>query len=358
MPMGKGFAITSELNLGKMLLKGYSDHIRAESILGAKRAHGQSVPNRLPDLEITAITNDTVATLACLAYSAHALPSSRVAMGLIVGTGTNSSIVMKLDDLHEDKRRSIVLPAKASLAESQIVVNTEWTIKGAASPLHRAGLVTKWDTELDQNCEAPGFQPFEYMTAGRYLGELARIILYDYLVNVEGVEAEQLPNAIRQRNSISTLFLSSVVAQSASPAELMSRLRIELPPNPADWQWSETSASVLLRASKALQLRSARMIGAATVGLLASAGELQWSEPVARKGLSEAKDPCEELIVAYAGGVISSYPNFLDTIQAVINDLVSQLTLVKKVNRVVLKDANNGGLLGAGVLAGTVWNLP
>ncbi|KAK2803476.1 hypothetical protein FQN49_008873, partial [Arthroderma sp. PD_2] len=83
MPMGKGFAITSDLNLGKILLAGYDRHTR--------RPYGSDEPSAkrrrrfaLPKLKIAAITNDTVATLASLAYMVKSLPNSRVAMGLIV----------------------------------------------------------------------------------------------------------------------------------------------------------------------------------------------------------------------------------------------------------------------------------
>lgn len=358
MPMGKGFAITSELDLGKMLLEGYSGHVGNESLLARIRESSTSTCSRLPDIKISAITNDTVATLASLAYSAHALPSTRVAMGLIVGTGTNSSIVMKPSDLHEAKRKSFVLPVNADVEEGRIVVNTEWTIKGAAPPLHRARLITKWDEELDRDCEAPGFQPFEYMTAGRYLGELARIILHDYLTKHDRVPEEYLPEDLRQRNAISTFFLSSVVAVEQSAADLVAKLEKEMPPpHPYLWQWSAMSASVLMQASKALQLRSTSMISAATIGLLTAAGELKWKDCVANQDLSEAKSSCEDIIVAFAGGVITSYPTFLETFQKTIDNLVQELINTDEVQRVVMKDANNGGLLGAGVLAGTVWNL-
>lgn len=357
--MGKGFAITSELDLGKMLLEGYSRHVGSESMLARFREYSTSNCSRLPDIKVSAITNDTVATLASLAYSAHALPSTRVAMGLIVGTGTNSSIVMRLSDLHEAKKKSFVLPMETNLTEGRIVVNTEWTIKGAAPPLYRASLVTRWDEELDRDCEAPGFQPFEYMTAGRYLGELARLILHDYLVKHEQIPDEHLPGDLRQRNAISTFFLSSVVANTQAVTELVSRLKQEMPPPTPDlWQWNTTSANVFMQASKALQLRSTRMISAATIGLLTSAGELQWNDSVAKQDLSEAQPSCEEIIIAFAGGVITSYPTFLETFQETIDKLVREKINTDEVKRVVMRDANNGGLIGAGVLAGTVWNMP
>ena len=87
MPMGKGFAITSNLNLGTMLLAGYERHTK-EALNGRQEPLTKSKKKfRLPRLKISAIANDTVATLASLAYTVKSIPNSRVAMGLIVGTG-------------------------------------------------------------------------------------------------------------------------------------------------------------------------------------------------------------------------------------------------------------------------------
>lgn len=350
MPMGKGFAVTSELDLGTMLLDGYYGRKDYSKVNDSAQ--------RLPEIKISAITNDTVATLASLAYSAHAQPSNRVAMGLIVGTGTNSSVIMKLKDLHEQKRASIVLPTGIDHSDAQVVVNTEWTIKGAAPPLHRAGLITRWDRKLDESCEAPGFQPFEYMTAGRYLGELARLILLDYLRRIQQVPGHLLPVCLLERNAIDTMFLSELAACDDAVgvlAKLQSRHPIQ---EDSSWRWDEQCAILLLKTARALQQRSARMISAAAIGLLVSTGDLRWEDGEQNAGLGEAKSTCEEIIIAFAGGVITSCPEYLSTMQQTIDDLVRKLARADRHQRVILRDANNGGLLGAGVLAGTVWHLP
>jgi hypothetical protein len=86
--MGKGFAITSDLNLGKMLLAGYARHV-VEHTANGENGHSEANPlnkkrklSRLPPIRIAAITNDTVATFTSLAYAVKAAPNSRVAMGV------------------------------------------------------------------------------------------------------------------------------------------------------------------------------------------------------------------------------------------------------------------------------------
>ncbi|KAH0545530.1 hypothetical protein FGG08_000361 [Glutinoglossum americanum] len=376
MPMGKGFAITSNLNLGKLLLAGYERHIAPPLSNGISPDAQLNKPakrrriERLPRLRIAAITNDTVATLASLAYTVKSRPNSRVAMGLIVGTGTNATIPMKLTDLHPSKQSQLRLPQAGDLRDVEIVVNTEWTINGTAPPLKRLGFITKWDKILDEASEAPGFQPFEYMTAGRYLGELARLIILDYFTGELGIQEDNLPAPLRQRNALTTTFLATVIASSKSGILLLPQLQESLPaPELSGWQWSIKEAQALRKVAKLVQRRSAGLIAAAIIGLLECTGELELkNEPTPDSSIPNGTIPratdeephsragIEDLVVAYTGGTISRYPEFLGTCQCFIDELLSYGTNQGNQNRnksVILKEAVDGGIIGAGVLAGT-----
>jgi hexokinase len=380
MPMGKGFAITSNLNLGKLLLAGYERHITSPSSNGVSPDAQLNKPakrrkiERLPRLKIAAITNDTVATLASLAYTVKSRPNSRVAMGLIVGTGTNATIPMKLTDLHPSKRSQLRLPQASDLKDVEIVVNTEWTINGTAPPLKKLGFITKWDKVLDEASEAPGFQPFEYMTAGRYLGELARLITLDFITGKLGVQEVDLPPALRRRNALTTTFLATVVAPSRSSILLLPQLRKLLPaPEHSGWQWSTDEAEVLRKVARLVQKRSAGLIASAIIGLLGCTGELELKDErsldpsIPNGAVSHVTDnklppqgDIEDLVVAFSGGTISRYPEFLRSCQGFIDELLSKEasrgTSENNRNRtksIILKEAVDGGIIGAGVLAGT-----
>lgn len=69
--MGKGYAIPKGFNLSRQLCQSYE---KARSPL-------------LPNVELTAIANDTVSTLVSFTYEHASNPRQRPAMGLIVGTG-------------------------------------------------------------------------------------------------------------------------------------------------------------------------------------------------------------------------------------------------------------------------------
>ncbi|CAI7644508.1 unnamed protein product [Penicillium viridicatum] len=400
MPMGKGFAISSNLNLGNILLNGYEKHTRRPD-------DDQPTTKRrklfaLPKLKIQAITNDTVATLASLAYKVKSLPNSRVAMGIIVGTGCNATIPMKLGDLHESKAKSVNVMEPSAV---ETIVNTEWTITGAAPPLKELNVTTKWDIELDQACARPGFQPFEYMTGGRYIGELVRLILFDYLTTVAELSKRSLPANLIQEYALTTTYISDHVAKSRSDNDLAQALNKSLPPpESSDWRWDARAAGAFRKIARTVQRRSAGLIAAAVVGLLACAREIELKEDsnssspenpaspqsngdaiteftgtpdAAAASLNSATVPAthatqehvvpvldptpidwqsgpEELVVAYTGGIIQHYPQFKEMCQQYIDRLIMRTGPQRGGKSVFLREASDGGVIGAGVLAGMV----
>ncbi|KAH8728716.1 hypothetical protein GQ44DRAFT_701878 [Phaeosphaeriaceae sp. PMI808] len=351
--MGKGFAITSDLNLGKMLLAGYAQHC-TEPATNGHFENGQSSKRRklarLPRIRVAAITNDTVATFASLAYEVKAAPNSRVAMGLIVGTGTNATVPMKLESLHPAKRRSLPNP---EVVET-VVINTEWTIRGTDKPLNDLDIKTKWDLTLDKNSDAPGFQPFEYMTAGRYLGEIVRLVFLDTVCQEPGVD---VPSSLQIKNAIPTRFLSEVVARQ-DQAQITKELEKRYPAtNSSIAYWTPERVELVRYIAHAVQQRSSALIAASCVGLLNCVQDIQLdnlnTSRTTKNGTHSSKQlNIEELVIAYAGGTISQYPQWLETCQRWITTLVQEGSKANESKRVVLREALDGGIIGAGVLAG------
>ncbi|KAI4934246.1 hypothetical protein J4E85_002102 [Alternaria conjuncta] len=343
LPMGKGFAITSDLNLGKMLLAGYARYCDTDATSDQLK-HSKS---QLPRIRVAAITNDTVATFASLAYAAKAAPNSRVAMGLIVGTGTNATVPMKPENLHPDKRSALPNPD----ATETVVINTEWTIRGTDKPLVDLNIKTQWDMTLDANSDAPGFQPFEYMTSGRYLGEIVRLVFVDVVSKEEGV---QIPSSLMLKNALPTRFLSEVVARKGGRI-VQGELESKYPDaNPDDFFWTVDKVELIRDIAEAVQQRSSALIAAACVGLLNCVGDVALDKQQSPSNGTSAKGKreIEELVIAYAGGTISQYPKWLQTCQQWIDVIVEEGSSSNKNKQVTLKEAKDGGIVGAGVLAG------
>jgi len=284
-------------------------------------------------------------------------------MGLIVGTGCNATIPMWLSDLHPEKQGFVTLLPGQDPKSTKIVVNTEWTIRGTDVPMRKLDITTEWDDLLGSKTEAPGFQPFEYMTSGRYLGELVRLILIDLLPKIGDEEAEvKIPKALLKKDSISTAFIATDVTGSDA-AVLAKELERKFPASsPDDGSfWTADRVDLIQQVTEAVRVRASVLIAAAVVGLLACVGELKLDAP-SIEGVKKTNgvnghhpadsDDVEELCVAYTGSLIEKYPGFLDSCQKWIDDLVKNGSKDNSSKRVTLREATDGGIIGAAVLAG------
>ncbi|OIW28397.1 actin-like ATPase domain-containing protein [Coniochaeta ligniaria NRRL 30616] len=333
MHMGKGFAITSKLDLGEHLLKGYDSNWTPD----------------LPRIKIAAISNDSVATLVSHIYQFPARPDQKAVMGLIVGTGCNATIPMRLSSLREDKRPESVsvLPGQEK-DDFRIAVNTEWSIKGSAPPLRDLGLISSWDTELSDAAEKPGFQPLEYMTAGRYLGELARLIFLDYMKNILRYDLEKLPRKLRERFGLTTTFISHFYP-SSEKGPMLDQLRGEFgQKDGSGFAWTQGHAEALHRIAKAIEVRAAGIVAASTLALLVCAEELPAWDPPSSPTIEEGQH--RELVVGWTGGCIQYFQTYLQDCQTFLDTVLSLEYNGKSPIRVVLSPCHDGGIKGAGIL--------
>lgn len=344
MAMGKGFATDANLDLAKQIRVGYE----------------ASKQTDLPGLEVVAICNDTSATLVSFAYEMKVSPRKKAAMAIIVGTGCNATIPLALSKLHPTKRPTQlkVLNNGEALSDPKITINTEWTINGTLPPLQELGFVTTWDKTLSSETDMPGFQPFEYMTAGRYLGELGRIIAVDYFTNHLNIPLLSLPQKLRGRYALPTAFLGNL-RPSVSQPSILKQLAAELPPNigPEAWQWTAETADALYHIAKAIQVRAAGMVAAATIGLLACADEIRFaprSDGECVNGEAMPEQQIDELLVGYTGGCIVHFQDYHDDCQAFVDAIMKQEFGDSSGLRVTLEPCHDGGITGAGILAGTV----
>ncbi|MCJ1301697.1 hypothetical protein MMC08_004498 [Hypocenomyce scalaris] len=107
---------------------------------------------------------------------------------------------------------------------------------------------------LDEATDAPGFQPFEYMVVGRYLGEPVRLVLVDWFTCGRGIIEASLPHLLGQRNALTTAFLATIVAPAEDPSVLTTYLNSNLESAAVgNWTWTAEFLEALhelLRSSK------------------------------------------------------------------------------------------------------------
>ncbi|OKL58644.1 hypothetical protein UA08_06137 [Talaromyces atroroseus] len=399
LPTSKGFALASDLNLQQALLDGYEWHTRPHSTGSSEEEEEEEEKKArtskrrkkhisLPKLKIAAMTNDTVATFASLAYSIkslHAVPNnSRVVMGLMVGAGCNATVPMKVSSLHPSKTEFITADSDSnSNTEKETLVSTEWTLLRSSQPLLDMHLLTRWDKHISAQSQPPGFQPMEYMVGGRYMGELVRLIVLEYFTIILKIPRDILPWRLLESGGLTTEFLSLNVASSfSSPAlhnddhldhteeakegkeekedaALASTLNTHLP-SAKGWTWNADKARILRTVAYAVQSRSTAIIAAATVGLLACIGEIHLEPAPAPTpaptdkgdGIGTWNHGPEELVVAFSGGLIQNYPRYKENVQRHIDRLLVHGGPQQGGKSILLREVSDGGIIGVGVLAG------
>ncbi|KAJ8113347.1 hypothetical protein ONZ43_g5172 [Nemania bipapillata] len=340
MAMGKGFAITSKLDLGTLLVNGYE----------------KSKSPDLPRIKVTAILNDAVATLVSFIYQFQEDQTHKAAMGLICGTGTNATIPLRQSALSSRKLPGkITISAEDAVDDVKVAVNTEWSINGSAAPLRKLGLISKWDMQLDAEGEAPGFQPFEYMTSGRYLGELGRLMFLDYLKSHFGLSEENIPAQLLHRFGLTTTFLSHY--QPPDPAVLLCKLQVEFPASTSQLpvEWTEDMAMTLYHMAKSIEVRAAALVAAAIIGLLACAGDIPLSRSLTDKAsrhLVNGNTDKMNLVIGYTGGCIVHFQNYLSDCQSFLDSILEAEFGDHAPVQLILSPCHDGGITGAGVLCG------
>ncbi|KAG6218416.1 hypothetical protein E4U34_004119 [Claviceps purpurea] len=352
--MGKGFAMPPNVDLGVCLINAYDVHRQIDGT------------HSLPPVYVAAIANDSVSTLVSFIfhYDGHGqyngrqdghqdghqdgVTHRRAAMGLILGTGSNATIPIKLSMLHPTKRpRNIQGLTDDKAHDVKIAVNTEWSINGTARPMRELGWMTTWDDELSARNEKPGFQPLEYMTAGRYLGELGRIMLLDYWSQTRKTSQACLPCKLLHPEGLTTTFLGHL--KPLDKPTLLAKLRTEFPPSPdSGFAWTENDGEALYRIAKAIEMRAAAIIAAATLALLTLGGELPPKD--ALRASPDGGDECE-IGVGYTGGCVVHFQDYLVDCQDMISQLVFRTYGAASRLSVVMSPCHDGGIKGAGILA-------
>ena len=147
---------------------------------------------------VVAIVNDAAAALL-----ARAQVTDTAKIGLVLGTGINATIELPVAALSPEKFG--VWPQSWAIDPPQnILVNTELGFFGK-------GILptTRWDDQLNQNHISSDVQPLEYLIGGRYLGEIARLIIVD-AVNIAGLLGGTIPPGILKPYSLETQVVADL----------------------------------------------------------------------------------------------------------------------------------------------------
>lgn len=158
---------------------------------------------KFKNIRIAALVNDTVGTLLAGKYKQ---PDCDIA--LILGTGTNACYRELLSEI--PKWRKPYSPRE------KMIVNIEW---GNFNKLYS----TKYDKIIDRNSQNPGRQVLEKMVSGMYLGEIARLIICDF-VDQKVLLSEAGCGCFEMENTFKTENMSKIEADKTGGLSIVAQV--------------------------------------------------------------------------------------------------------------------------------------
>jgi hexokinase len=284
---------------------------------------------RQMNVRVKAIVNDSSATLLSQAYLDPA-----TSMGLILGTGTNAAAYLPISSMGLSKFGK----RDRSWFESadKVITNTELSMFGRSILPE-----TRWDEILNREHQHPDFQPLEYMTTGRYLGELLRLII------VEAVETGELfdgnmPLALKQSYTLDTHTLarleqdkSSDLSDSISMIETTFGLKVSP---------SAQEVAFLRAAAEAISYRASAYIAVAVHALWALQKDVDIN-PVTVTGSPKTSIACN-------GSVILKYPGFKSRCEDLLRQMIQEGSAARATTAtesIVLEPTEEAAIYGAAV---------
>jgi len=314
MGMSWSFPIEQTSSKGGKLSGMGKGFLAAEGLLGDDLGGiiEQACRKRGLHVELSAIINDSSATLLSEAYRTH---STR--FGLILGTGVNIAAHLPVPTIGQAKYGD--RPATWHAKASHVIVNTELGMFGkGVLPL------TKWDHQLLAAHARPDFQPLEHLVSGFYIGEVCRLALVDAIKST-ALFGGVVPSSLMTAYSLDTETLSLIEAQG--DLETARRMFASRHPSPVEPTTADITA--LRMVSSLVARRSAAIVAASIYALwelkMEAEEELLRSLPPHSpfEPETQAELQITQTSVAYNGSVIEHYPGYLSNAQQYLNELIS-----------------------------------
>lgn len=273
------------------------------------------------DIQVAALVNDTVGTLAL----GHYHDSDTVA-SVIIGTGTNACYLERVD---------AIIKCQGLLTTSgYMVVNMEWG-NFWSSHLPR----TSYDIDLDSKSPNPNDQGFEKMISGMYLGEIVRRVILRMLQESDmfGPISSKLSMPFMLRTPMMAAMHEDDSPDLREVARILTEI-LEIPDVPLKLR------KVVVKVCDVVTRRAARLTAAGIVGILKKIGR-DGSGGITGGRRSDMK--MKRTVVAIEGGLYTSYTLFREYLHEALNEILGEVIA----KHVILKFTEDGSGIGAALLA-------
>ncbi|KAG4966605.1 hypothetical protein JHK85_041580 [Glycine max] len=251
------------------------------------------------DMRVSALVNDTVATLAGAEYW-----DNDVVVAVILGTGSNACYVEQISAIPK-------LQGHVS-SSGKMIISTEWGAFSNGLPL------TKFDREMDAASINPGEQIFEKTISGMYLGEIVRRVLLE-MAEEGGLFGKSVPQTLSTPFILGTPDLCAMQQDCSGDLHAVGSLLYDK----AGVESNLSERETVLEVCETIVKRGGSLAGAGIVGILQKMEEDQ-------RGLIFGNG--NRSVVAIDGGLYENYPQY----RAYLQDSVKELLGTEKSNNVFL----------------------
>lgn len=285
----------------------------------------QALSRKALDIQVTALINDTVGTLAVGHYH-----DEDTLVAVIIGTGTNACYLERAD---------AIIKCQGLLTTSRdMVVNVEWG-NFWSSHLPR----TLYDIDLDAESPNPNDQGFEKMISGMYLGDIVRrvILRMSQELDVFGPHSSKLHVPFILRTPLIAAMHEDESPDLREVARVLKDV-LEIPDVPLNIR------KLIVKVCDIVTCRAARLAAAGIVGILKKIGR-DGSGVTSGKGRPKmgSQIKIKRTVVAIEGGLYTNYTLFREY----LNEAMAQILGEDAAPYVIIKVTEDGSGIGAALLA-------
>ncbi|RAL43118.1 unnamed protein product [Cuscuta campestris] len=280
------------------------------------------------DIQVSALINDTVGTLALGHYE-----DEDTVAAVIIGTGTNACYVERTD--------AIIKCQGLSTSSGSMVVNIEWG-NFWSSHLPR----TPYDIELDLSSQNPSDQGFEKMISGMYLGDIVRRVFLRMSreSDVFGPISSKLETPFVLETSLMAAMHEDDSPELSEVGRILREI-LELP------DVSLPARKIAVKVCDVVTRRAARLVAGGIVGILKKVGR-DGTGGIYSGRLRSGSQPIRmrRTVVAIEGGLVTSYSLFREYLDEAMSDILGD----EISSYVTLRVMEDGSCIGAALLAASL----
>ena len=241
----------------------------------------------------------------------------------------NAAIHLPIAALHPSKFS--LRTVKPTSEVTHVLTNTELSMFGKNSfPRSR------WDDALNRTHMMPDYQPFEYLIAGGYMGEILRLIMVDAAQTANLYEGK-LPESLRTPYSLETQTLAVMAVDTST--DLAKTRDVLHERYPSAFRPSFADADFIQKVVHSIAERSIAYFAAGVYALTSLLQDLE-----AEAGFDIVLD---HISIGCDGSVINKYPGYMEKAQETLDRM--RILEGKGRKSVLLEKTQDSAVLGAGI---------